>query len=491
VVHGRGIARFSLNPKGLVKRAFRLPARRRAALVSTVAIAATIWWLSPAEALPSFSGQTGAPCAACHLGGFGPLLTPFGIQFKVNGYTMGGGTGPWAHEPFNLQLSPSFTNLGADRPTAPAGFGTNNFVTPGCASFLIAAGRTFDNGTWGVGGIGKMWINLTPLTTTHGTVKPSEAPSDFKFTKPITLKNGQPLVLGFDVNNKATEGDPWDNALYGYSYPLSFLGSNAVSNNAGPIVSSLGTSNYGTSVYAFWNNSFYAQIGIIDTMSSDWISALGKTPPPSIGFINGSAPYYRVAWQHMWGNNYLEVGALYLDAPVTRIPGIANPAAQNEFTDYGLDATYNRTFGQNTLTVFANILHEDQNRAASFASGRSTYPTDYLNQFRIAAVYDWNTRYEAIVAYNAIFGSADPALYPATAVTGSAAHSPDTQVVICEVNWTPNGSNTGPGFPWWNVRVGLQYRYYLEFNGGTTNYDGHGRNAADNNELLLYTMFSF
>jgi hypothetical protein len=64
-------------------------------------------------------------------------------------------------------------------------------------------------------------------------------------------------------------------------------------------------------------------------------------------------------------------------------------------------------------------------------------------------------------------------------------------VFIGEINWTPNGNTTSGGFPWWNVRVGLQYRYYTEFNGGTINYDGHGRNATDNNELLLYTMFSF
>jgi len=460
----------------------------RAALLGVLAIGLAVWAISPAEALPSFSGQTGAPCSACHLGGFGPLLTPFGISFKLNGYTLGGGSGPWAYMPFNIQFNPSYTDLGKDRPTAPVGFGANNFVSPGCGSFLVAAGRTFDNGSWGIGGIGKMWANL-PVGGS-GTIKLSVGPSDFKITKPVTMKTGS-LLLGFDLNNKGTEGDPWDNALYGYSFPLSFLGSNAVSGNAGPIISSVGTSNYGASVYAFWNNSLYAQFGIYQTMGSATISALGKTPPQSIGSINGGAPYFRVAWQRTWANNYLEVGALYLDAPLNMIPGIANPAAQNEFRDWGLDVTYNCTLGPNTLAVFANFLHEDQNRTASFGAGKTTFSSDTLNQFRVAAVYDWHATYEAILAYNGIFGSVDPKLYPATAVTGSAANSPETQVIIGEINWTPNGNNTGKGFPWFNYRVGLQYRYYLEFNGGTTNYDGHGRNAGDNNELLLYTMFSF
>ncbi len=464
--------------------------RGRTALFGILAIALVLWWIAPAEALPSFSGQTGAPCSACHLGGFGPFLTPFGISFKLNGYSMRGGTGPWSRMPFNLQFYPSYTHLGKDRPTAPVGYGPNNFVTPGCASFIVATGRTFGkDGSWGVGGIGKMWINLNALVVGAGTVNLSEAPSDFKLTKQMTL-GGKPLVLGFDLNNKMSQGDPWDNALYGYSFPLSFIGSNMVSGNASP-VGAIGTSNYGTSLYAFWNNSLYLQAGIYETMSSSTISTLGKVPPPSLGFINGSAPYFRMAWQQTWGNNYLEIGALYIDVPVTMIPGFANQSAQNEFRDFGVDATYHRSFGQNTFTLLANYLHEDQDRTASFGAGKSSNKSDFLNQFRVTAMYDWNATYEAILAYSGTFGSTDAKLYPAAALTGSALHSPETQVIIGEINWAPHGNNTGPGFPWFNYRVGLQYRYYLEFNGATTNYDGKGRNASDNNVLMLYTVFSF
>jgi len=42
-----------------------------------------------AQALPSYARQTGQQCAACH-NGF-PELTPYGRQFKLNGYTFGGG----------------------------------------------------------------------------------------------------------------------------------------------------------------------------------------------------------------------------------------------------------------------------------------------------------------------------------------------------------------------------------------------------------------
>jgi len=41
------------------------------------------------------------------------------------------------------------------------------------------------------------------------------------------------------------------------------------------------------------------------------------------------------------------------------------------------------------------------------------------------------------------------------------------------------------------VRIGLQYTHYLQFNGGTTNYDGNGRNASDNDTILLFTWLAF
>ncbi|HEY5238388.1 MAG TPA: hypothetical protein VIJ62_08425, partial [Rhizomicrobium sp.] len=44
-----------------------------------------------ASAVPSFAQQTGMPCTACHVGGFGPQLTPLGRQFKLDGYTMRAG----------------------------------------------------------------------------------------------------------------------------------------------------------------------------------------------------------------------------------------------------------------------------------------------------------------------------------------------------------------------------------------------------------------
>ena len=44
-----------------------------------------------AYAIPSFAEQTGQPCAACHVGAFGPQLKQFGRDFKLNAYAASDG----------------------------------------------------------------------------------------------------------------------------------------------------------------------------------------------------------------------------------------------------------------------------------------------------------------------------------------------------------------------------------------------------------------
>ena len=74
---------------------------RSDAQIDGLKIAAGVWTLGvgligaasltstrPARAVPAFAQQTGHPCKSCHVGGFGPELTPHGREFKLSGYTM-------------------------------------------------------------------------------------------------------------------------------------------------------------------------------------------------------------------------------------------------------------------------------------------------------------------------------------------------------------------------------------------------------------------
>jgi len=65
------------------------PAFRASWLIATSITAALVCCAvsRPADAVPAFAEQTGQPCAACHVGAFGPQLKPYGRDFKLHGYT--------------------------------------------------------------------------------------------------------------------------------------------------------------------------------------------------------------------------------------------------------------------------------------------------------------------------------------------------------------------------------------------------------------------
>jgi len=45
--------------------------------------------------------------------------------------------------------------------------------------------------------------------------------------------------------------------------------------------------------------------------------------------------------------------------------------------------------------------------------------------------------------------------------------------------------------PWLNSKFSVQYIAYSKFNGGSSNYDGSGRNASDNNTLYVDSWIAF
>src|SRR5215470_11329595 len=61
-----------------------------------------------AQAIPAYARQTGSSCADCHAGAYGPALTPYGMRFKMNGYTDTDGQG--TKIPVAAQLTESYVN---------------------------------------------------------------------------------------------------------------------------------------------------------------------------------------------------------------------------------------------------------------------------------------------------------------------------------------------------------------------------------------------
>jgi hypothetical protein len=150
----------------------------------------------PSRAVPSFAAQTGQPCTACHVGAFGPQLTPLGRAFKIGGYTQTGGQGPLAAIPLAGFVQNSFTHTNAPQPQPAANdFGRNNNFAVDQVS-LFFAGRISDfagafvQGTYD--GVGKSFF----LDNT-----------DLRMTKMVPASDGN-LRVGVSVNNGPTVQDP-------------------------------------------------------------------------------------------------------------------------------------------------------------------------------------------------------------------------------------------------------------------------------------------
>jgi hypothetical protein len=73
-------------------------------------------------------------------------------------------------------------------------------------------------------------------------------------------------------------------------------------------------------------------------------------------------------------------------------------------------------------------------------------------------------------------------LYPPTVpVTGNFNGDPRSAGYIANFSY----------WPWQNLQLAAQYTAYTRFNGGSTNYDGAGRNASANNTVYLDAKFVF
>ena len=66
---------------------------------------------------------------------------------------------------------------------------------------------------------------------------------------------------------------------------------------------------------------------------------------------------------------------------------------------------------------------------------------------------------------------------------GNANFSPNTNGWIAEIAYIPFISNFAPGWPWFNMRLGLQYTWYTEFSSTSVG-------ASANNTLFLYAWFA-
>ncbi len=420
----------------------------------------------PAQALPSYARQTGQQCAACH-SGF-PELTPYGRLFKLNGYTFGGGQS--ALPPVAVMLVPSFTHTQSGQPGGAAPhFSENNNETYTASAFF--GGAITSN----IGAFAQATYDHTPRRFSWDNL-------DVRYAKTTNLF-GSETILGASVNNNPTVTDVWNSTpAWGFPFVSSGLAPTPAASTLieGGLAQQVG----GITVYTFWNRLLYAEIGGYRTLSVRAEKALGTDTTDTSG-NSGVIPYWRLAMEPRWGRHSLEFGTFGLAASLT--PGRVTGSGTDDLNDYGLDTQYQFLGERDAFSVQASYVFENQDLTASQALGNSTNTHDRLRSLRAKASYYYQQTYGATLGYFRINGTSDAALYSAVSTNSS----PDSAGWTGELDYLPFNYG-GPSFwPWLNMKLGLQYVYYTKFNGGTTNFDGTGRNAHDNNTLFLFAWLAF
>ena len=420
-----------------------------------------------AFALPSFAQQTGQPCAICHVGGFGPQLTPFGRAFKLGGYTL---AAPDTQSvPFAAMLVTSYTHTKTDQPdnAGPHAAPNNNFSLQEASLFY--AGRITEH----VGAFAQATYSDIDRHLTLDNV-------DVRYAQALTL-GGKPTTLGVSINNNPTVQDAW-NTLPAWRFP--YMASELVPGiAAAPLIEGgLEHQVVGLSGYAFYDNHWYAELGGYRSLSHGSLDTLNVED--SAGRIAGIAPYWRVAYVHDATAHSFSLGTFGLDA---RVHPERQPGPTDKFRDVGVDASLQLFgMGPHVVTLNGTYTHEHQHRTASFAAGTAANPTATLNSTALNASYYYAGHYGVTLARFGLRGSSDAQLFAPAPASGSRTGRPNSAGTMLQADWTPFGAADSWRAPWANLRLGVQYTRYDKFNGAARDYDGFGRDARDNNTLFLF-----
>jgi hypothetical protein len=482
--------------------------------------AVTFGAISPAEALPSYARQTGQPCGTCHTDF--PGLTPYGRRFKIGGYTAGGGPyrttlfSDWIDKkksdaktksdaakdgqsgtsdtwvpPIAMMAIVGYTHTQAPQDPTGSPFHANDNVVVSPVS-LFYGGAITDH----IGAFAQVTYNGSPFGAAANSADPyatyqiSWDNTDVRYANTAMLA-GLDVIYGITGNNSPTVQDPW-NTTPAWAFPYAL--SNVAPHPGTSTIIESGLATHGTAGvggYAFINDMLYLELTGYRSISFDAQNKLGIDPFNSFGVIDGIAPYWRVALEPHWGNHWLEFGTFGMSTRLhpwdpTQVDSNgwqlnAVVPQTDRYIDTAFDAQYQYQGDNYWVTLRGTYIQENQTLdASSFNFG--TNPTNTLNTFKALAslAYGNDNRIVLTGQYFNTTGSSDPTVYSANPGCGC---SPDSNGYIFEIDYIPFISSQAPGWPWANVRVGLQYTYYNKFDGDTVF-------AHDNNTLFGFIWFA-
>jgi len=426
-----------------------------------------------ANALPSYARQTGLPCSGCHY--TPPELNPAGRAFKLLAYIdrtqdsniqtppadkRHAGMEMLKALPLGAWFETSFTSTKSTQ----TGTQNGNFEFPQDISLFLA-------GAWAdhVGSFLQVTYNAQ---SDHFSMDNT----DIRYARKIQVSK-RDLIYGLMLNNNPTVEDLWNTTpVWGYPFIAS---DSATTPAASTVITSLGQDVAGFGGYTMFDNHWYVAGALY---RSDHIGSSQPTNGQGASInIRGLAPYWRVAWQNTGRKDVIEVGAygIHVSATPGNVTGL-----EDKYTDVGPDIEYDHTFGKDVLSARGTYLHESSDLAATFAGGGAAQAAHHLDTGNANVEYHFGNRLSAQIGTFLTSGTSDTSdtsLFAPAALSGSANGSPRSTGLIAAFSVWPKQ----------NIDLAVQYTAYTRFNGASTNYDGSGRNASDNNTLYLLTRFIF
>ena len=420
-----------------------------------------------ASAVPSYTRQTGQSCSACHVGSFGPQLTTYGRDFKLNGYTEGGTQNPLKN--FSVMAIGGYERTAKDLPPDSTPKKVNNNWTIDQISLFYSGALTphigmFAQGTYDGVADHYTWDNV-----------------DIRYANSTKLA-GKDFIYGVTVNNNPSSQDLWQTSpAWRFPYVASGI---APTPDAGPYMATLGQTVGGVGLYSMWNNTLYTEISGYSSLPDRLQQNLGVTDAAHGDHLQGTAPYWRVALQHEVGHHYAELGTYGMFSQ--RYPGNDQSAGSDSFLDNAIDATYQYSVDRHAVAVYGSALNERQNLDSTVALGGASNQRDNLNCYTLNLSYYYNNTYGITLGHFITQGTADETLFP-----DASSHRPDSEGSTIQLDVTPFGKSEGLAKSYFNIRFFAKYVAYDKFNGQRKNYDGTGRNAYDKNTLFVGSCVSF
>jgi len=360
-----------------------------------------------AQAIPAYARQTGAACADCHAGAYGPALTPYGMRFKLGGYTDTDGNG--TKIPLAGQLIETHTN--------PARGKSTTTLTEGD---LYIAGRLTDQ----FGG----YVKVEADHTGHNTYNTRLSSLDLRFVAKELKIGGKDTLFGVSVNNSPGFTDPVHNLP-----SANFLGPAGVTgsllNPSSPNALSMRV--IGATAYALYDNDWYGELGTYRSLPTSQQDHLGYNVAGDPGRLRDTA-YARFAYMKDLKKQFFSVGLVGL----TTKRSLPRFGPSDDIVDLGYDMTYQYLGNRDHIVqlAYVNILEKRDYGSTPVIGGVVAKDGGIVHDQTMSATYTFKQTYGVTVSHFKSTGSHDLARFGPSG-------NPDTTTNLISVYWAPFGKD--------------------------------------------------